>query len=76
LLFFRIFDEMGKLKLYDINTPRETIVEERDAVYLSRTPEQRFFGVLQLNHISVTMNGGQPLKSPQGKGLVIRKPAI
>jgi hypothetical protein len=33
---------MGKLKLYDINTPRETIVEERDAVYLSRTPEQRF----------------------------------
>jgi hypothetical protein len=43
---------------------------------LSRTPEQRFFGVLQLNYISVTMNGGKPLKSPQGKGLVIRKPAI
>jgi len=67
---------MGKLKLYDINTPRETIVEERDAVYLSRTPEQRFFSVLQLNNISVTMNGGKPLKSPQGKGLVIRKPSI
>ncbi|KRT14117.1 hypothetical protein ASU31_20875 [Pedobacter ginsenosidimutans] len=67
---------MGKLKLYDINTPRETIVEERDAIYLSRTPEQRFFSVLQLNNISVTMNGGKPLKSPQGKGLVIRKPSI
>ncbi|MBB6238765.1 hypothetical protein HDC90_003411 [Pedobacter sp. AK013] len=67
---------MGKLKLYDINTPRETIVEERDGVYLSRSPEQRFFGVLELNHISVTMNGGKPLKSPQGKGLVICKPAI
>ncbi|WP_412469061.1 hypothetical protein [Pedobacter sp. KLB.chiD] len=67
---------MGKLKLYDINTPRETIVEERDAIYLSYTPEQRFFGVLQLNHISVMMNGGKPLKSPQSKGLVIRKPAI
>lgn len=67
---------MRKLKLYDINTPRETIVEERESLYLSRTPEQRFFGVLQLNHISVMMNGGRPLKSPQGKGLVIRKPTI
>ncbi|WP_316825226.1 hypothetical protein [Pedobacter miscanthi] len=67
---------MGKLKLYDITIPRETIFEERDVVYLSLTPEQRFFGVLQLNQISVTINGGKPLKFPQGKGLVIRKPAI
>lgn len=65
---------MGKLKLYDKNTPRETIVEERESVYLSRTSEQRFFSVLQLNRISVVMNGGRPLKSPEGKGLVIRKP--
>lgn len=64
---------MGKLTLYDITVARETIVEERENVYLKRTPEQRFFGVLYLNHISVTMNGGQPLKFPQGKGLVIRK---
>jgi hypothetical protein len=48
---------MGKLSLYDITTPREIIIEERDGIYLSRTPEQRFFGVLQLNHISVIMNG-------------------
>jgi hypothetical protein len=67
---------MGKLVLYDITMPRETIAEERANIYLSRTPEQRFFGVLQLNHISVTMNGGQPLKSPQGKGIIIRKPNI
>ncbi|MDQ0965921.1 hypothetical protein QFZ20_001324 [Flavobacterium sp. W4I14] len=67
---------MGKLTLYDITVPYEAIVEERDGIYLSRTPEQRFFGVLQLNYISVTMNGGKPLKFPQGKGLVIRKPAI
>ncbi|WP_293307151.1 hypothetical protein [Pedobacter sp. UBA5917] len=67
---------MGKLKLYDINIPRETIVEERESFYLSRTPGQRFFGVLQLNQISVMMNGGQPLKTPQGKGLVIRKLAL
>jgi hypothetical protein len=67
---------MGKLVLYDITMPRETIAEERANIYLSRTPEQRFFGVLQLNYISVTMNGGQPLKSPQGKGIIIHKPNI
>ena len=67
---------MGKLKLYDTSIPRELIAEERESVYLSRSPEQRFLSVLYLNHISVVMNGGRPLKSPQGKGLVIRKPAI
>ncbi len=64
---------MGKLKLYDTSIPRELIAQERESVYLSRSPEQRFFSVLHLNHISVAMNGGKPLKSPQGKGLVIRK---
>jgi len=67
---------MGKLTLYDTSIPREKIVEERESIYLSSTPEQRFFSVLQLNHISVTMNGGQPIKSPQGKGIIIRKPSI
>ncbi|MCX2430434.1 hypothetical protein [Pedobacter sp. GR22-10] len=67
---------MGKLILYDISTSREIIAEERESVYLSHTPEQRFLSVLHLNHISMVMNGGRPLKSPQGKGLVIRKPAI
>ena len=64
---------MGRLKLYDTSIRRELIAQERESVYLSRSPEQRFFSVLHLNHISVTMNGGKPLKSPQGKGLVIRK---
>ena len=67
---------MGKLTLYDITIPREAIAEERENVYLKHTPEQRFFGVLQLNHISVAMNGGQPLKMPQGKGIIIRKPNL
>lgn len=67
---------MGKLKLYDTSIPCELIAEERESVYLSRSPEQRFLSVLHLNHISVVMNGGRPLKSPQGKGLVIRKPSI
>lgn len=67
---------MGKLTLYDITIPREAIVEERESVYLSRNSEQRFFSILQLNRISVAMNGGRPLKSPQGKGIVIRKSNI
>ncbi|WP_316737086.1 hypothetical protein [Pedobacter aquatilis] len=65
---------MGKLKLYDISIPREAIAEERENVYLSRNPEQRFFNILKLNHISVAMNGGKPLKFPQGKGIIIHKP--
>ncbi|MNK82513.1 hypothetical protein D3C87_1022890 [compost metagenome] len=67
---------MGRLKLYDTSIPRETIVEARESVYLNRTSVHSFFAVLQLNHISVAMNGGKPLKSPQGKGLVIRKPTV
>ena len=67
---------MGKLKLYDTSIPRELIVGERESVCLSRNPEQRFFSILKLNQISIIMNGCKPLKSPQGKGLVIRKPAI
>lgn len=65
---------MGKLKLYDISIPRQTIVEERESIYLSQSAKQRFFSVLHLNGISVALNGGRPLKSPQGKGIVIRKP--
>lgn len=37
---------MGKLTLFDISIPRETIIEERENVYMNRTPEQRFFGTL------------------------------
>lgn len=64
---------MGRLKLYDISNPPQTIVAERESLYLSRTAEQRFSSVLQLNYISVIMNGGNPLKLPQEKGIVIRK---
>ncbi|SER79164.1 hypothetical protein [Pedobacter rhizosphaerae] len=65
---------MGKLKLYDLNLSREQVLAERESIYLSLTAQQRFFKTLQLNHTSVAMNGGQPIKTPQGLGLVIRKP--
>ena len=65
---------MGRLKLYDINIPREHILAERENAYLSLTASQRFFKTLELNQASVAMNGGKPLKIPQGLGIVIRKP--
>jgi len=65
---------MGKLTFYDTDIPRETIVEERDRVYLNRTAEQGFFSPLELDRIAVIMNGGRPLKVRQGKGIIVRRP--
>ena len=64
---------MGRLKIYDTDTPRESILAEREALYLSKSAEQKIYALLQLNHIAVQLNGGKPLKQPQGKGIVIKK---
>ncbi|QPH40263.1 hypothetical protein [Pedobacter endophyticus] len=58
---------MGKLTFYDTDIPHESIVKERDRVYLNRTARQRFFSLLELNRIAVMMNGGRPLKSLREK---------
>ena len=67
---------MGSLKLYDTNISRASIVAEREYAYLARSSEQKFLALLNLNRISVQMNGGSPLKRPQGLGLIISKPNI
>lgn len=67
---------MGSLKLCDLNISRASIVAERESAYLNRSSEQKFFALLNLNRISVQMNGGNPLKKPQGLGLIISKPSI
>ena len=67
---------MGSLKIYDNNISRESIVAEREAAYLNRSAEQKFYALLNLNRISVQMNGGNPLKKPQGKGIIISKANI
>lgn len=66
---------MGRLKIYDISIPRESILAERETLYLSKSAEQKIFTLLQLNRTAVQLNGGKPLKQPQGKGLLIRKPS-
>lgn len=65
---------MGSLKLYDINTPYQSIAAEREQRYCNRTSEEKFYSLLNLNRISVQLNGGRPLKTPQGKGIIIRRP--
>ena len=66
---------MGRLKIYDISIPRESILAERETLYLSKSAEHKIFTLLQLNRTAVQLNGGKPLKQPQGKGLLIRKPS-
>ena len=65
---------MGRLKIYDTSIPLEHIVNEREVQYLSRSGEGKLKALLHLNHVTVQMNGGKPLKYPQGRGIIIRKP--
>jgi len=67
---------VGRLKIYDPNISRANILAERENVYLSRSTEQKIHALLNLNRISVQMNGGKPLKMPQGKGLVISRTKV
>lgn len=64
---------MGKLKLYGASIPPEQIVRERDVAYLALSPKDKFLQLLALIHLSISLNGGRPLKQPQGKGLVISR---
>ena len=62
---------MGKLRLYDTSTPQEQVVREREMAYLALSSKEKFLQLVSLIRISVSLNGGRPLKQPQGKGLVI-----
>ena len=67
---------MGSLKLYNTDISRESIAAEREQAYLQLSPTQKLFALLSLNRISIQMNGGHPLKTPQGKGIIICKPKV
>ncbi|SOD14253.1 hypothetical protein [Pedobacter xixiisoli] len=70
---FLYFWVMGRLKIYDTDMSRESILAEREALYLSKSAEQKIYALLQLNYVAVQLNGGKLLKQPQGKGILIRK---
>ena len=65
---------MSRLKLYDLSIPREEILKERESVYLKLSPSRKLYALFNLIKLSVKLNGGNPLKQPQGKGIVISKP--
>jgi hypothetical protein len=65
---------MGSLKLHNLSIPREVIVKERDNRFLQLSPAEKFYALLNLNKTAVKLNGGKPLKRPQGKGIIISKP--
>ena len=67
---------MGKFKLYDSSIPREILAEERAVAYNSKSPLEKWNDLFALIRLSVDLNGGQPLKKPQGKGLIIQKPSL
>jgi hypothetical protein len=64
---------MGKLKVYSVLTPPEQVIHEREAAYLALSSKEKFLQLLALIRLSTALNGGHPLKQPQGKGLVISR---
>ncbi len=65
---------MGSLKLYDKNLTYEAIASQREQAFLALPPEKKIQMLLNLNRNAVALNGGKPLKTPQGKGIIIKKP--
>jgi hypothetical protein len=56
-----------------INAAPVDVSKERMQRHLDKTPGERFHGLLRLNQFARRLSGGQSIRSPQGKGLIIRK---
>jgi len=61
--------------MHNSKIERVVIERERETKFLSLSVEDRFFELVKLNKLAVLMNGGKPLKVPQGKGIIIRRNA-
>jgi hypothetical protein len=46
---------------------------ERSKIFLNLSTTEKLNELFALIDLSVKLNGGKPLKMPQGKGLVLRK---
>ncbi|PZF73500.1 hypothetical protein [Taibaiella soli] len=64
---------MGKLHLYNTEIPLEALAHERAMLYQSYSPERKFNELLALIETARILNNGEPLKKPQGKGIIISK---
>lgn len=66
---------MSRLKIYDTSLSREEIERIRAQTYLQRSPKEKLDTLFNLIAVSRKLNGGKPLKQPQGKGIIITRPA-
>lgn len=65
---------MAKLTIHDPAKTREELELERKLAYARLPGEEKWRQLMELIALSIKLNGGKPLKEPQGKGIVIRKP--
>lgn len=59
---------MGRLKLHDINIPREHILAKRENAHLSLIASQRFFKISELNQGFSSHTWGQTFKNTTRPG--------
>lgn len=64
---------MSKLILHDPSISREDILKLREERFLSASVASKLDQLFKLIRLSVKLNGGAPLKIPQGKGIIISK---
>jgi len=67
------FVSMGKVILHNVPDPEKNKLERAREFAILPFEEKlkRSFALIELG---VKLNGGKPLKEPQGKGIIIRKP--
>ena len=64
---------MGRVVLHSLPDP-ERMERERALAFLTLPVEEKLRRLFALIELSVKLNDGKPLKEPQGKVIVIRKP--
>jgi hypothetical protein len=66
---------MDRLHIHDLSKSREEIALERSLRFAALDGTEKFRQWLTLMNVARKINGGKPLKAPQGKGYVFKKPA-
>ncbi|MFL9481893.1 hypothetical protein ACI6Q2_03885 [Chitinophagaceae bacterium LWZ2-11] len=65
---------MSRLRIYNPDTSSsESILRERAIAYMKLSPKEKLQELFALIAAARKLNNGQPLKTPQGKGIIITK---
>ncbi len=48
---------------------------KRDIEYLKLNNEEKWEAMMRINRLAIAFNGGNPIKKPQGKGVVFNQKA-